>query len=109
MANTKQAKKRAVQSVRRRERNRSVVTGVRHAVRDLRKAAAAGTGEAPDFQRRVGLDRAVRASPTRHRRPPEVSWPDGGKARLGPPSSSRGSSRRLFGEGLSIWSMAMSR
>ena len=60
MANTKQAKKRAVQNVRRRERNRSVVTGIRHAVRDLRKAA--GTGVAPETLADVvsGLDRAVR-------------------------------------------------
>ncbi len=39
MANTKQAKKRALQSVRRRARNRSVVTRVRNVVKNLRKAA----------------------------------------------------------------------
>jgi small subunit ribosomal protein S20 len=62
MANTKQAKKRAVQSVRRRDRNRSVLTGVRHAVRDLRKSAVQGTSPAPEMLAGVvsGLDRAVR-------------------------------------------------
>ncbi len=62
MANTKQAKKRAVQNLRRRERNRSVLTRVRHAVRDLRKGAAAGTGTPPETLAGVvsTLDRAVR-------------------------------------------------
>ncbi len=62
MANTKQAKKRAGQNLRRRERNRSVLTHVRHAVRDLRKEAAAGTGTSPEMLAGVvsGLDRAVR-------------------------------------------------
>ncbi len=39
MANTKQAKKRAAQSARRRTRNRSVVTRVRNVVKNLRKTA----------------------------------------------------------------------
>jgi small subunit ribosomal protein S20 len=39
MANTKQAKKRAAQSLKRRARNRSVVTRVRNVVKDLRKTA----------------------------------------------------------------------
>jgi small subunit ribosomal protein S20 len=39
MANTKQAKKRAAQSDRRRARNRSVVTQVRNVVKNLRKTA----------------------------------------------------------------------
>ncbi|HTS01092.1 MAG TPA: 30S ribosomal protein S20 [Thermoanaerobaculia bacterium] len=39
MANTKQAKKRAVQSEKRRARNRSVVTRVRNLVKNLRKTA----------------------------------------------------------------------
>jgi small subunit ribosomal protein S20 len=39
MANTKQAKKRAAQSDRRRARNRSVVTQVRNVVKNLRKSA----------------------------------------------------------------------
>ncbi len=39
MANTKQAKKRAGQSEKRRARNRSVVTRVRNVVKDLRKTA----------------------------------------------------------------------
>jgi small subunit ribosomal protein S20 len=46
MANTKQAKKRAAQSIRKRDRNRSVKTTTRGAVRDLR--AAAGTGNAAE-------------------------------------------------------------
>jgi len=48
MANTKQAKKRAAQSDRRRVRNRSVVTKVRNVVKNLRKTAeteAAKVGE----------------------------------------------------------------
>lgn len=62
MANTKQAKKRAAQNVRRRERNRSVVTKVRHAVRDIRKTAEAGVDRAQEMFGTVtsGLDRAVR-------------------------------------------------
>jgi len=62
MANTKQAKKRAAQSVRRRVRNRSVVTQVRHAVRDIRQAAAAGAEKATGMLTDVvsELDRAVR-------------------------------------------------
>ena len=39
MANTKQAKKRAAQSDRRRARNRSVVTQVRNVVKNLRRLA----------------------------------------------------------------------
>ena len=39
MANTKQAKKRAEQSDRRRARNRSVVTQVRNVVKNLRRTA----------------------------------------------------------------------
>jgi small subunit ribosomal protein S20 len=39
MANTKQAKKRAAQSDRRRARNRSVVTQVRNVVKNLRRTA----------------------------------------------------------------------
>ena len=46
MANTKQAKKRAAQSIRKRDRNRSVKTTTRGAVRDLRFAA--GTGNATE-------------------------------------------------------------
>ena len=62
MANTKQAKKRAAQNVRRRERNRSVVTKVRHAVRDIRKAAETGVDKAQEMFGTVvsDLDRAVR-------------------------------------------------
>ncbi len=41
MANTKQAKKRAAQSDRRRARNRSVVTQVRNVVKNLRRTAEA--------------------------------------------------------------------
>lgn len=46
MANTKQAKKRAAQSIRKRDRNRAVKTTTRGAVRTLR--AAAGTGKADE-------------------------------------------------------------
>lgn len=46
MANTKQAKKRAAQSIRKRDRNRSVKTTTRGAVREIR--AAAGTGKAAE-------------------------------------------------------------
>ena len=48
MANTKQAKKRAAQSIRRQARNRSVVTRVRNVVKNLRRTAeseAAKVGE----------------------------------------------------------------
>ena len=45
MANTKQAKKRAEQSIRRRDRNRSVKTSTRGAVRALRSAAETGKPE----------------------------------------------------------------
>ncbi len=44
MANTKQAKKRAAQSIRKRDRNRAVKTSTRGAVRSLRAAAEAGNG-----------------------------------------------------------------
>jgi len=62
MANTKQAKKRAAQSLRKRVRNRSIVTRVRHAVRDLRAAAVAGAEKAPETLKEIvsELDRAVR-------------------------------------------------
>jgi small subunit ribosomal protein S20 len=62
MANTKQAKKRAAQNVRRRVRNRSVVTQVRHAVRDIRQAASTGAEKAAGMLTDVvsELDRAVR-------------------------------------------------
>ncbi len=46
MANTKQAKKRAAQSIRKRDRNRSVKTTTRGAVRELRSTA--GTGSAAE-------------------------------------------------------------
>jgi small subunit ribosomal protein S20 len=46
MANTKQAKKRAAQSIRKRDRNRSVKTTTRGAVRELRSAT--GTGKAAE-------------------------------------------------------------
>lgn len=45
MANTKQAKKRAAQSMKRRARNRSVVTRVRNVVKDLRKTAETEAGK----------------------------------------------------------------
>jgi small subunit ribosomal protein S20 len=62
MANTKQAKKRAAQNLRRRERNRAVVTKVRHAVRDIRKAVETGADKAQETFGTVvsDLDRAVR-------------------------------------------------
>jgi small subunit ribosomal protein S20 len=62
MANTKQAKKRAAQSDRRRVRNRSIVTRVRHAVRDLRAAASQGAETAADKLKETvsELDRAVK-------------------------------------------------
>ena len=62
MANTKQAKKRAAQNVRRRERNRAVVTQVRHAVRDIRKSAETAVDKAQEMFGAVvsDLDRAVR-------------------------------------------------
>jgi small subunit ribosomal protein S20 len=45
MANTKQAKKRAAQSIRKRDRNRSVKTTTRGTVRELRAAAETGNAE----------------------------------------------------------------
>ncbi|HQR44730.1 MAG TPA: 30S ribosomal protein S20 [Thermoanaerobaculia bacterium] len=62
MANTKQAKKRAAQNVRRRARNRSVLTQVRHKVRDIRQAAATGADKAAGMLTDIvsELDRAVR-------------------------------------------------
>lgn len=62
MANTKQAKKRAAQNVRRRVRNRSILTRVRHAVRDLRAAAVEGAEKAPETLKQIvsDLDRAVK-------------------------------------------------
>ncbi len=62
MANTKQAKKRATQNVKRRQRNRSVATQVRHAVRDLRKTATEKAEAAQGMLASVvsELDRAVR-------------------------------------------------
>lgn len=62
MANTKQAKKRAAQSDRRRVRNRSIVTRVRHAVRDLRVAASEGAETAREKLKETvaELDRAVK-------------------------------------------------
>jgi len=62
MANTKQAKKRAAQNVRRRERNRAVVTKVRHAVRDIRKTSGTAVDKAQEAFGTVvsDLDRAVR-------------------------------------------------
>ncbi len=62
MANTKQAKKRAAQNVRRRERNRSVVTKVRRAVRNIRKTVETGADKAQEMFGSVvsDLDRAVR-------------------------------------------------
>ncbi len=49
MANTKQAKKRASQSLRRRAQNRTVTTRVRHAVKSTRAAAAADGGKAKEL------------------------------------------------------------
>jgi small subunit ribosomal protein S20 len=62
MANTKQAKKRAAQNVRQRVRNRSIATQVRHAVRDIRRAAVEKAEEAEGRLTSVlsKLDRAVR-------------------------------------------------
>jgi|OpeIllAssembly_1097287.scaffolds.fasta_scaffold65681_2 small subunit ribosomal protein S20 len=62
MANTKQAKKRAAQSLRKRARNRSVATQVRHVVRDIRKAATEKAEAAQEMLASVvsELDRAVR-------------------------------------------------
>jgi small subunit ribosomal protein S20 len=62
MANTKQAKKRAAQSDRRRSRNRSVVTRVRNVVKDLRKTAETEAGKVGDFLSNAvsELDVAVR-------------------------------------------------
>ena len=62
MANTKQARKRALQSERRRARNRSVVTRVRNIVRSLRKTAESdGKAAAGMLSKTVSeLDVAVR-------------------------------------------------
>jgi small subunit ribosomal protein S20 len=49
MANTKQAKKRAAQSIRRQARNRSVVTRVRNVVKNLRRTAATEAAKAGDL------------------------------------------------------------
>ena len=62
MANTKQAKKRAAQSERKRARNRSVLTKVRNVVRSLRKAAEADAKKAGEMLSETvsALDTAVR-------------------------------------------------
>jgi small subunit ribosomal protein S20 len=49
MANTKQAKKRAAQSDRRRARNRSVVTRIRNVVKDLRRTAETEAAKVGDL------------------------------------------------------------
>lgn len=49
MANTKQAKKRAGQSLKRRALNRTVTTRVRHTVKDTRAAAATDGGKAKEL------------------------------------------------------------
>lgn len=49
MANTKQAKKRAGQSEKRRTRNRSVVTRVRNVVKNLRKTAETEAAKVGDM------------------------------------------------------------
>jgi small subunit ribosomal protein S20 len=49
MANTKQAKKRAGQSEKRRARNRSVVTRVRNVVKNLRKTAETEAAKVGDM------------------------------------------------------------
>ena len=49
MANTKQAKKRALQSERRRSRNRSVVTRVRNVVKNLRRTAETQAAKVGDL------------------------------------------------------------
>jgi len=62
MANTKQAKKRAAQSDRRRARNRSVVTQVRNVVKNLRRMAETEGQKAGSFLSNAvsELDVAVR-------------------------------------------------
>ncbi|HEV8267700.1 MAG TPA: 30S ribosomal protein S20 [Thermoanaerobaculia bacterium] len=62
MANTKQAKKRAAQSVRRRNRNRSVVSKVRSTLKKLRAEVEAKTEKAGEMVSTVAsqLDKAVR-------------------------------------------------
>ena len=62
MANTKQAKKRAAQSTRRRARNKSVVTNVRNVVRKLRQTAETDLKKAGEMVSEAAgiLDRAVR-------------------------------------------------
>jgi small subunit ribosomal protein S20 len=49
MANTKQAKKRAAQSIRRQARNRSVVTRVRNVVKNLRRTAESEAAKVGDL------------------------------------------------------------
>lgn len=49
MANTKQAKKRALQSEKRRSRNRSVVTRVRNVVKSLRRTAETEAAKVGDL------------------------------------------------------------
>ena len=49
MANTKQAKKRAAQSIRRQVRNRSVVTRVRNVVKGLRRTAETEAAKVGDL------------------------------------------------------------
>ena len=49
MANTKQAKKRALQSEKRRSRNRSVVTRVRNVVKNLRRTAETQAAKVGDL------------------------------------------------------------
>ena len=62
MANTKQAKKRAAQSDRRRARNRSVVTKVRNVVKNLRRTAETEAAKVGDLLSNAvsELDVAVR-------------------------------------------------
>jgi len=62
MANTKQAKKRAAQSDRRRARNRSVVTQVRNVVKNLRRTAETEAAKVGDLLSHAvsELDVAVR-------------------------------------------------
>jgi small subunit ribosomal protein S20 len=62
MANTKQAKKRAAQSDRRRARNRSVVTQVRNVVKNLRRTAETEAAKVGDLLSHAvsELDIAVR-------------------------------------------------
>ena len=49
MANTKQARKRALQSEKRRSRNRSVVTRVRNVVKNLRRTAETQAAKVGDL------------------------------------------------------------